>query len=134
MVILELAILLLLRTLDRLETRHVLLTQLDSTVQLIQLPFSFKNVLLFSLLLLLEQLSGLDEFKVGLALLNEPVQELVPLGDFLQRLFLHLERLLFRGELLRGPFPFISQDHGVHRDSLGLVLFDSRLQLLSHLN
>ena len=134
MVILELAILLLLRTLDRLETRHVLLTQLDSTVQLIQLPFSFKNVLLFSLLLLLEQLSGLDEFKVGLALLNEPVQELVPLGDFLQRLFLHLERLLFRGELLRGPFPFISQDHGVDRDSLGLVLFDSRLQLLSHLN
>ena len=70
MVILELAILLLLRTLNRLKTRHVLLTKLNSTVQLIQLPFSFKNVLLFSLLLLLELLSRLDEFKVGLALLN----------------------------------------------------------------
>ena len=84
MVILELAILLLLRTLDRLKARHILLTQLDGTVQLIQLSFSLKNVFLFSLLLLLEKLSRLDEFEVSLALLNEPVQELVPLRDFLQ--------------------------------------------------
>ena len=84
MVILELAILLLLRTLDRLKARHILLTQLDGTVQLIQLSFSLKNVFLFSLLLLLEKLSRFDEFEVSLALLNEPVQELVPLRDFLQ--------------------------------------------------